>query len=65
MKKKNLNYMDLSLILGDSMFLEEKKREKLIIDMDKKVNVKFSSCYRYSFPATDHNEDTRINREEI
>lgn len=39
--------------------------KKSVIDTTKELTMKYSSCYRYSFVATDHNEQTREDRERI
>jgi hypothetical protein len=55
LRKKDLKYSDLILVLGQNMKNLTKDVKKSVIDTAKDISVKYSSCYRYSFLATDHN----------
>ena len=50
-----MKYSDLGLILGNAISSNTKHLKKSVIETNKELTMKFSSCYRYSFLATDHN----------
>ena len=65
LRKKDLKYSDLTLILGQNIKSQVKESKKSVIETTREIRIKMSSCYRYSFLVTDHNEQTREDREHI
>ena len=60
LRKKELKYSDLLLILGQNIKIATSKDTKRsVIETTREIRIKMSSCYRFSFLATDHNEKTR------
>lgn len=60
-----MRYSDLVLILGENIKRTARESKGSVIETTKEISTKMSSCYRYSFLATDHNEQTRQDREYI